>query len=109
MFLYQGTHVAVASPVSEVTDVGALSQTDEEAERVSRLTAEKTSRELPDGMEEMVQGIELLMTRIEREQLREMLGRHLKTFQTKGESLGRTDLVRHKIDTRDARPAKQRA
>ena len=109
VFLYQGTHVAVASPVSEVTDVGALSQTDEEAERVSRLTAEKTSRELPDGMEEMVQGTELPMTRVEREQLREMLGRHLKTFQTTGESLGRTDLVRHEIDTRDARPAKQRA
>ena len=29
VFLYKDTHVGVASPVIEVTDVGALSQTDE--------------------------------------------------------------------------------
>ena len=80
VFLYKDTHVAVASPVREVTDVGALSQTDEGAGHVVRLTTEKTSRELPDGIEEMVQGTEFPMTRNEEEQLREMLGKHLTTF-----------------------------
>ena len=62
-------------------DVGALSQMDEEAERVGWLAEEETSRELPDSLEEIVQGAEFLMTCYEQEQLREMLGRHLRTFQ----------------------------
>ena len=44
VFLYKDMHVAVASPVSEVTDVGALSQTDEEAEHVGTHTAKRESK-----------------------------------------------------------------
>ena len=73
------------------------------------LSIDEASKALPESVEVMVQKVMYPMTRAEAEELEETLGRHLAVFQKKEEPLGRTDLVRHRIETGGARPMKQGA
>ena len=68
------------------------------------VSSTRETEDLPPEMEEMISGIETTLMPEEEQQLRDLVRKYRDIFAVKGEALGRTDVVRHEIDTGTARP-----
>jgi transposase InsO family protein len=67
---------------------------------------DESAKELPEHLQKLIDESDL-ETDEQREALSRTLSKFRKAFAGPGESLGRTHLVQHRIDTGDARPIKQ--
>ena len=66
-----------------------------------------SSTELPDSLQGMISRIEFDVDSELKQQLKRLILKHRNVFAIKGDSLGKTDLVKHSIKTVDVPPIKQ--
>lgn len=92
--LYKGSHVGVISSVNNVIETGLS-------------TVEDVSEPLPPDLEQLYERGSQDLCSTEQETLREFLKSNRDVFSCKDEALGRTGLVKHKIDTGNATPIRQ--
>ncbi len=101
--LYKGTCIATCEPVSE-----ELQGDDATIGQVNRISA-VTEDNLPEHLQELYkESTRNLPDQASKKKVRDLLCKYAGTFAVSKEDLGRTDLVKHKIDTGLTHPIKQR-
>ena len=93
--LFPGTHIANLSFVSKVHNV--VDKTEKTPAPVS----------LPEHLQDLYTRTAEGLTKDQQQQVAKLLTKHESTFSKTDEDLGRTGIIRHKINTRDAHPIKQ--
>ena len=104
-------------PDSDRTDVKSPDSTDSGGTDPGSADSEGTNRRSPDSLDsglgptdfiqEMLDHIDLDLTDEQNQRVHQLLQENREVFSTSEFDLGRTDLVRHKIDTGTNRPFKQ--
>ncbi|PJE78407.1 hypothetical protein CI610_02660 [invertebrate metagenome] len=92
--VYRHTHVGRISPVDKVLD-------NDESEIGQKY------QELPDHLVQLYEEAKEELTPEQAKQVRQLLLRTQDLFAKSDDDLGRTDMVKHKIDTQNAKPIKQ--
>jgi predicted aspartyl protease len=86
-------------------------QADEELSECSavRVGTDKSTSDSSslEHLEELIEGVDEVVTVGERQELRDLLYEYKDIFSTSEFDLGKTDIVKHQIDTGDSRPIKQ--
>ena len=100
--LKKGTRVASAEAADEICSA----ELDKKVCTLTDSIGKRTRSVLPEHLDCLVQGASKKLTESELDVLTSLLSEYSDIFATPGGPLGRTDLIRHKIDTGDAMPVR---
>ena len=110
--LYKHTNAAILQPVQLLSDMEPIPVTTtkhnplpDSVHTVHQVDDAPLKPELTQILDE----IQYPLSETERRAIKQMLLRNQKAFQCQGEPLGRTDIVKHHIETTDPTPIKQKA
>ena len=98
VLLHKDTHTALVHPV-EVEEALVRDEVPEEGMKMNLVREVTRQRSLPKELQEICEGTQYDLSKSEKRQLSRLLGKHQGVFQLEGEPLGRTDLVKHEINT----------
>jgi len=101
--LTRGEAVAIASPIESI--VGAITDVSQGCNAVAAIS-QTSYEQLPDYLKDMVDRAGL--TDEQRVKCAALICKYRSCFMSPDGPLGRTSVIRHKIDTGDAAPIKQR-
>ena len=109
--LYKNTNAALLQPVQLVTSMQPIKgncqpeSSQKQSGKVNHIKAEKLKPEL----EKLYKEIQYPLNEEERKAIQKLLFKHQSAFQCEGEPLGRTEIVKHDINTSTSQPIKQKA
>ncbi|MCG7879813.1 MAG: RNase H-like domain-containing protein, partial [Candidatus Thiodiazotropha endolucinida] len=93
--IYEGTHVATASPVTEVQKLKP------------DLTITKTSITVPDHLQDLYTRTCIDLNPEQQHEVAKLISKYSDVFSKSDSDLGRTGIIKHKIPTGGAQPIKQ--
>ena len=105
VLLRKGTTLAIGHPVTDVIDLGLERKT---INQVSRKTGPTKRTEMEDHLQDLLERSSKDLSEQQTEQLKELLLEYHEIFVDGKGIIGRTNLVKHKIDTGNAVPIRQR-
>ena len=110
VILYKDTNAAVLQPVQLLSDMEPIPvTTDSKAHKNAQCVHHVEKAPLKPEIKKILDEIQYPLSETERRAVEQMLIRNQHAFQCEGEPLGRTDKVKHHIETTDPTPIKQRA
>ena len=97
--LFKNTTLGILSPLREVTDVQleTAQRTPVTVDRVVQEKPKKTS--LPEELQQLVKEAEQTLNTSQTREFQNLIGEYRDIFSTKDEPLGKTDVVKHEIQT----------
>ncbi|XP_072039013.1 uncharacterized protein [Amphiura filiformis] len=110
--MYEGMIIATVEPIEEIIDQPETVQcnsisVDEESENKEEIIPKSTSEsELPEYLQDLWERSKQNLSKVEQESLQKLLIKYKHVFAKSKTDLGRTNLVKHHIDTGDAPPVK---
>jgi len=110
--LYKGTNAAVLQPVEYMCDQDPIPFTTDTEQLPLKKDCHVTSihtEQLDPELQKILDEIQYPLSESERRAVKTMLIRNQKAFQCKGDALGRTNIVKHRIETTNVTPIKQHA
>ena len=98
VLLHRDTHTALVHPV-DVEETLAEDEVPDERFKMNLVREVSRQSSLPKELQEICEETQYDLSKSEKKQLSRLLKKHQGVFQLEGEPLGRTDLVKHEINT----------
>ena len=109
--LYENTSAAILQPVQTLSDMEPIpvTPTSEHSHTSDSTIHQVEPAPLKPELRKILDEVQYPLSETERRAVEQMLLRNQAAFQCEGEPLGRTDIVKHHIETTDPKPIKQKA
>ena len=109
--LYKNTNTALLQPVQLVTSLQptTVKQKTKRSHKQSQKVNHIGKSSLKPELEKLNRDIQCHLSAEESKAVRDLLFKHQSAFQCEGEPLGRTEIVKHDINTSTSQPIKQKA
>ena len=98
--LYKGTHMGIMQPVLEIVKGSGVELEGDKGYICN------SDIQLPRHLEDLYKSSSTNLSLNESNKVKQLLIKHQDVFSTGSTDLGRTDIIRHKIDTNDAKPVR---
>ena len=108
--LNKGQTIAMLHPVYSdmIHELDDISETEGNVNQVTESENDDSGHELPAHLQPLIDNLSSEGTESERKQLTELIYKYKDSFMGPDGKLGRTNLLKHRIDTGNTRPIKQR-